>query len=152
MDENWNIDQRFKRPMYSLLKAFEMSEVPLLLFNNRDSFPFLEQAAGILNGQVIYASSGDATDQLLSLVGSARHIFLVIDADLNDQVYDAISYYLHMRDVTPEWEPELERRYQKHPINPKNRLAIVTELDILRAQRPERRRHLQELSTMIAVQ
>lgn len=152
MDENQDIDQRFRRPMYLLVKALEMSEVPLLLFNNQDSFPFLEQVAGILDGQVIYASSGDATDQLLSLLGSARYIFLVIDVDLNDQVYDAISYYLHMRDVTPGWEPELERRYQNHPINPKNRLTIVTELDILRAQRPERRRHLQELSTVIAVQ
>lgn len=151
MNENRSIDQRFRQPMYSLSKALEMSEVPLLLFTNQDSFPFLKQAAGILHGRVIYANSGDATDQLLALLGSAGCIFLVIDAELNDQVYDAISYYLHKRDIAPEWEPELERRYQNFPINPENRLILAAELDMLRVQRPERQRHVQKLSTVIAV-
>jgi hypothetical protein len=68
---------------------------------------------------------------LLDLLGSAGYIFLVIDAELGNQVFDAISYYLHMRDITPEWEPELEQRYQNFPINRENRLTLVTELDTL---------------------
>ena len=152
MEEDRKIDQRFAQPVYLLVKAFEMNEVPLLLFRNQNSFSFLEQASVIIRGQVIYASSDDAIDQLLALLVSAGYIFFVIDGELSDQVYDVVSYYLHMRDPAAEWKPELERRYQDFPIDSENRLALVSELDTLKAQRPERQRYLQQLSTMIVVQ
>jgi hypothetical protein len=151
VDEQRSVDERFIRAMHSLVRALEMREVPLLLFDNQDPFPFLEQAAEMLRGSVIYASSADAKDQLLELLGSPGYIFLVVDAELSDPTYDVISYYLHMRDILPDWEPELERRYQDFPINPDNRLALIAELGIMQGQSSDRRRHVQKLSTVIVV-
>jgi hypothetical protein len=152
VDEGRSIDKRFMQPLHSLFSALEMREVPLLAFDDQDPLPFLEQVAEILHIHIIYASSVDAKDQLFDLLGSAGYIFLIIDAELSDPLYDAISYYLHMRDIAPDWEPELERRYQDFPIDRDNYLVLVTELDILNNLSPDRRRRVQELATPILVQ
>lgn len=143
------IDDRFLEPSYSMVKAIEMAEVPLLVMSEQDQWSFLEQVQAALGGIIVYGSAPDARQQLLAAVGDDTYVFVAVDGPLAGDVFEAVEYYLRTRDVLPSMTPELADRFEDYPIAEGNRLILVSSRQVL--QTDPHRHVLGELATVIAV-
>jgi hypothetical protein len=143
------IDDRFLQPLESMGKAIEMAEVPLLVMSEQDQWSFLEQVPAAIGGIIVYGTAPDARQQLLAAVGDDTYVFFAVDGPLASDVFEAVEYYLRMRDVLPSMTPELADRFQDYPLAEGNRLILVSSRQVLQT---DRHRHvLGELATVIAV-
>jgi hypothetical protein len=143
------IDDRFLEPFYSMVKAIEMAEVPLLVLSEQDQWSFLEQAQAVLRGIIVYGSAPDARQQLLAAVGDDTYVFVAVDGPLAGDVFEAVEYYLRTRDIIPSMTPELSVRFEDYPIAEGNRLILVSSRQMLQTE--PHRKVLGELATVIAI-
>jgi hypothetical protein len=149
MSKQPNLDERFKKPLYSMAKAIEMREVPLLVMSEADQWAFVAQATALLGGTVVYAAAQDAAQQILSSIVQRDYLFLIIEESLGKEVFNLIRYYLEARDVLGDVDTFLAQKYAAYPIHADHRLIQLIDREVLQQQPAQH--SLLKLSTVIHV-
>ncbi len=151
MSEQPNLDERFKPPMYLMMKAIKMKEFPLLVMPEADQWAFCTQVSALIGGTVVYTTAGDAVQQVLSNIVQRDYLFLIIEESLEGELYRLVRYYLETRDNWGTADAILAQKYQAYPIHSDHRLIQLVDRDVLQQQPEHVRRYLTKLSTVVAV-
>lgn len=150
MSEKQPIEERFSRPFYSMARALQMKEVPMLVMREEDQSAFIQQVTSLIGGTVLYSTASDVGEQVLENIAEPRDLFLLIEEPLAQDLSLIVSYYLENRDILQEAQG-LQERFKGYPIHPDHRLILVVEASILESQPNGLRQYLRELSTVIFV-
>ena len=145
------IDDRFLQPLQSTAKAFEMAEVPMLIFVGSGLDDYTEQVSALLGSTVVYSSQADFEQQLLASIKRAGYLFAVIDKPLAGRAYRLVQAYLAARDVVGADDTRLAQGFNAGPPHKDHRLALLVDRATFEAHSLVERRSLSELSTRIAV-
>lgn len=145
------IDERFLRPLQSMAKAFEMSEVPMLIFSKGNLDDYTEQVSALLMGTVVYSSQADFELQLLASFKQAGSLFVVIDKPLTGQAFRLVNAYLTACDVMGADAEPLAQDFNVGPPHKDHRMALLVDHATYRAHDATEKHTLSELSTRIAV-
>jgi hypothetical protein len=150
MSQDLKITAKFLKPFYSMAKAFEMAEVPLLFMSGSDRVAYLDEVAQVLGGTVVYSSQPDFEKQVHASLTKFDYLFVAIDQSLTRAAFQLVLAYLEFRDVMGA-NPARLRRLDVNPPADEHRLALITDRTTFETHDPGSQRALAKLCTRIAV-
>jgi Flp pilus assembly protein TadD len=130
MDENVKIDERFRRAFYGVAKAAMMAEIPLLVMRASDHAAFIDQAAAVLGGTVVYTSQCDFVKQMLASMTNFDYLFALIDEPLEPTPYKLILAYLAARDIMGADLSALANQFNAAAPHPQHRLILIVNCEV----------------------
>jgi hypothetical protein len=151
MGQSITISDRFKKPLYSMAKAFEMAEVPLLFMSRGDQAAFIEEISPAF-GRVtlVYSSQNDFGQQLRASLPTFDYLLVAIDQPLQGRAFELVRGYLEVRDVMGADGTRLAQLGMPAP-DGKHRMALFVDRATFANHDAPSQRTLAELCTRIAI-